>query len=155
MLTQTAEHALRACLFLAGRPEGERVSADAIAAAVGAPGNYLAKTLKLLAREGIVSSLRGPTGGFRLEVPAHHLTVADLMTPFETPDLNPMCLLGERPCSERTPCRAHHRWVRTRREARVAFERTTIADLLAGEAPAPSAVTPPPSPVVGCGTGHG
>lgn len=137
MLTQTAEHALRACLYLARRPEGERVSAETIAEAVGAPGNYLAKTLKLLAREGIVSSLRGPTGGFRLEVPAHRLTVADLMTPFETPDPNPMCLLGEKPCSDRTPCEAHHRWVRTRREARAAFERTTLADLLGGDAPVP------------------
>jgi hypothetical protein len=69
MLSQTAEHAIRAVLFLAQRAPGEPVAPDAIADALGAPRNYLAKTLNALARQGIVSSMRGPDAYFARRIP--------------------------------------------------------------------------------------
>ena len=65
MLSQTSEHAIRAVLFLA-QQHGEPVSADRVAGALGAPANYLGKTLNMLARRGLLASSRGPAGGFRL-----------------------------------------------------------------------------------------
>ena len=66
MLSATADHALRATLVLARHASGTRLRATAIADAVGAPRNYMAKTLNQLAKAGIVSSSRGPLGGFLL-----------------------------------------------------------------------------------------
>ena len=57
MLSQTSEHAIRALLYLAQQPAGEPVPADRIARALGAPGNYLGKTLQLLARRGEIFDL--------------------------------------------------------------------------------------------------
>ena len=78
MLSQTSEHAIRALLFLAQRPGGEAVPAARIAAALGAPANYLAKTLNALARRGLIASTRGPAGGFRLRRPADRITLAEV-----------------------------------------------------------------------------
>ncbi len=135
MLSQTAEHALRACLFLAQQPEGERVPAEVIADAIGAPRNYMGKTLNQLARHRILSSVRGPKGGFRLEVDPQRLTIADLSEPFDPPDTGSMCLMGGVPCSERNPCRAHRVWSAVKAQARRGYAETTIADLLAGRIP--------------------
>jgi len=148
MLSQTGEHALRACLFLARQPGageegGAFIPADAIASAVGAPRNYLSKTLGILAGEGIVSSLRGPQGGFRLAVAPGALTIAAVVASFEPSGRNPICLLGGRPCSDIEPCRAHHTWTLLRAQAQAGLERTTIADLLAGTSPDGTGAPPP------------
>lgn len=129
-LSQTAEHALRAVLFLARQPHGTRVPAEEIARALDAPRNYLSKTLGLLAREGLITGARGPTGGFRLERRPEELTLAEVVGPFEEPGGSGVCLEGGRPCDSATPCDAHARWTAVRRAARAPMEETVIADLL-------------------------
>ncbi|HEX8275468.1 MAG TPA: Rrf2 family transcriptional regulator [Longimicrobiaceae bacterium] len=130
MLSQTAEHALRAVLYLAQRAPGESVAADAIADALGAPRNYLSKTLNALARQGIVSSMRGPTGGFRLAVGAERLTLEEVVRAFDEPRERGACLLGGRPCRDEHPCEAHFRWKAVARDVWEPLRRTTVADLL-------------------------
>lgn len=134
MLSQTSEHAIRALLFLAQRPAGEAVPATRIATALGAPANYLAKTLNALARTGMVASTRGPFGGFRLARPADRITLAEVDDSFG--ELRPAatCLLGGRPCDACAPCRAHAKWAAVCAEARAPLRSTTIADLLASDA---------------------
>ncbi len=130
-LSQTAEYALRAVLFLARQPEGARVPADAIATALGAPRNYLSKTLGLLAREGLITGVRGPTGGFRLERSPEEVTLAEVVELFEEPvGTGRVCLEGGRACNGEAPCGAHARWTEVRRAARAPMEETVLADLL-------------------------
>ena len=129
MLSQTSEHAIRALLLLAQRP-GEAVPATRIAAALGAPANYLAKTLNALARTGMVASTRGPAGGFRLARPADRITLAEVDESFGEIRPAATCLLGDRPCDARAPCAAHARWSVVRDQLRAPLRATTIADLL-------------------------
>ena len=124
MLSQTTEHAIRALLYLAGHADGETVSAERIAQALGAPANYLAKTLKTLAKHRLVTGTRGPSGGFRLAMPA---AVAEV---FEAEPRIAACLLGDRPCDALHPCAAHYRWLAVRESTRAPLRRTTLADLL-------------------------
>ena len=51
MLSATADHAVRAVLALASRGGRRPLRADEIAAATGAPHNYLGKTLNALAKD--------------------------------------------------------------------------------------------------------
>jgi Rrf2 family protein len=111
MFSQTAEYAVRAALYLgAAERQGRAITAEAIARALGAPANYMAKTLNQLAKAGIMEGHRGPTGGFRLAMAPEELTIARIVGTFDAPTLKPMCLLGDRPCSARRPCEAHHQW---------------------------------------------
>jgi Rrf2 family protein len=128
-LSQTAEYALRAVLYLARQGNG-RVPADAIAGAVGAPANYMSKTLNQLAKAGIVTGTRGPMGGFQLAIPAGRLTVARIVETFTAVKPNQVCLLGDRPCTARRPCAVHHRWTAVQAAMDAPLRETTIADLL-------------------------
>lgn len=130
ILNQTAEHALRAVLLLAQRRD-EIVSSQEIAEALGAPPNYLAKTLSALAARGIVKGRRGPRGGYRLDIEPDDLTIERVTEGFTAvPDM-PVCLLGARPCDPDRPCEAHVRWTRVRERALRPLRETTVADLLA------------------------
>lgn len=130
MLPRTAEYAVRATVFLA-RHHGERlVSADEIAAVVGAPRNYLSKTLNALTNAGLLVSMRGPGGGFALARAADTVSVADVVDVFATATAPAArCLLEDRPCNGDSPCAAHQRWTTMTRIAREPLVGTTIADL--------------------------
>lgn len=130
MISQTSEHAIRALLYLAQRPAGESVPAERIARALGAPANYLSKTLNALARQGLLASARGPAGGFALRGAPDEITLARIVDAFGEAKHERMCMLGDRPCHERTPCRAHVQWTALGQAMRAPLQATTLADLL-------------------------
>ena len=130
MISQTAEHALRAVLYLAGNADAGPLKVDEIARALGAPRNYLSKTMHALAQHGIVTSTRGPQGGFVLRVPPGELRLSRLVELFDPPRRSGICLLGGRPCTDANPCRAHFRWKSIQETALGPMRDTTIADLL-------------------------
>lgn len=130
MLNQTSEHAIRAVLFLA-QQRGEPVPADTVARALGAPANYLGKTLNTLARRGLLASTRGASGGFRLVGRPEEIALADVVGAVsDRPRPAARCLLGDRPCHAAAPCAAHARWSAVQDDLWAPLRRTTIADLL-------------------------
>ena len=132
MISLTADYALRAMLLIA-RPETARaLRADEIADATGAPRNYMAKVLNAVAKAGLITSARGPTGGFTLAVPAGQITLGRVIDLFDTVPLNSRCMLGNGPCDPSRPCRAHAAWQAVISARRLPFLNTTIADLLEG-----------------------
>ncbi len=132
MLSKTAEHALRAMIFLARQEEDGAVSAQAIAEGVGAPPNYLGKTLGSLVNHGIVRSSPGRNGGFRLAIPPDQLTIARVVDAVDPPANERTCLMGGRPCTESDPCEAHLQWKVVLDLFRGHIETVTVADLLSG-----------------------
>lgn len=136
MLSRTADHALRALLFLARQDDGAPVTVDRIAEALGAPRNYLGKTLNQLASRGrLVEGVRGPAGGYRLRTTPELITLADLLDDLdEAADTRGACLLGDRACDASEPCTAHAQWAAVLEAAWSPFRKTTLADLLIGSA---------------------
>lgn len=129
LLSATAEHALRAVILLARHGAATALSADAIADQLGAPRNYLAKTLNALAKAGIVHSARGAAGGFTLAVPPEELTLQRIIAPFDDTRI-PACLLRNHACDAQNPCALHPKWNAIVGYAARKFAETTVADLL-------------------------
>ena len=129
VLSQTAEYALRAVLFLAGPASGRTASVEEIAGALDIPSSYLSKILQQLQRATIVAAWRGRSGGYRLAVAADRLRLARILNVFEGDGAQRHCLLGRGPCSDRTACPAHSAWKETAEQAEQFFGRTSIADI--------------------------
>ena len=130
MLSQTAEYALRAVLYVAEHAAGRPVRVAEMADALRIPRNYLSKILHQLARTGVLVSLRGKSGGFQLGVPADRLALSAVVTPFDRIEERRRCLLGRPQCSDRTACAAHVRWKDVAAAVADFFRDTTVADLL-------------------------
>jgi len=129
VLTQTAEYALRAVVHLA-RLEGDLpVRATALAAVTDVPENYLRKVLHELVRGGVLLSIRGKHGGFRLAVPADELTLLDVVARFDRITPRRTCLLGRAECGETYPCPLHARWKGMADELERFFGQTTVAEI--------------------------
>jgi len=135
MLSQTAEYALRAALWLAEHEEGP-VRVGDLAHALRIPQNYLSKTMHQLARAGVLSSVRGKNGGFRLARDPKAIRLAQIVEPFEPLTERRNCILGRAVCSDAAPCQAHDRWKEVSRITAAFFSQTTLADLMR-EGPGP------------------
>jgi Rrf2 family protein len=129
-LSRTADHALRAVLYLAQQTPDRLVPSHEIAASLGAPANYMAKTLGALARADILEGVRGAVGGFRLRRSATEISVADVLHAVDEPRPRRVCLLGDRPCEPDDPCLVHARWTCLREEAERPYRETAVAELL-------------------------
>lgn len=129
-LNSTAQNALRAVLFIAGAGGVHPVRVDDIAAALECPRNYLSKTLHTLTRAGVLTSMRGRHGGFRLADAPADLVLARVVDPFQ-PAGERHCLLGRPKCGIAAPCLVHERWTQVASQIEAFFGKTSIAELLA------------------------
>jgi len=129
ILSQTAIYAIKAVLFLAETDREEPVRVDDIARALDVPRNYLSKILHALTRAGLLSSTRGPHGGFRLRIDASRITLEQVVEPFDELVQRSACLLGRERCSDENPCAAHTRWRSVSAEVRDFFRDTTVRSL--------------------------
>ncbi|HPG26725.1 MAG: RrF2 family transcriptional regulator [Spirochaetaceae bacterium] len=133
LLSQTSRYALQATAYMAECEDGaHRATVGDIASALGVPRNYLSKILHQLAKRGILTSTRGPGGGFRLATPPEQIRLIEIIETVEPRPAARECLLGRPVCSDTTPCSAHDRW-REVNDAMTRFlEETTLADLAIG-----------------------
>jgi Rrf2 family protein len=80
------EWALHCCVNLALADPGQAVPAARLAGYHGLPPVYFNKQLQALARRGIVESIAGPRGGFRLARPPDRITLMDVVVAIEGAD---------------------------------------------------------------------
>lgn len=82
-LSEGAEWAAHCVSLLASLPEGAALPAAKLAEFHDVPAPYLAKSLQALAGAGIVASLPGRRGGYRLGRPATEITLLDVVLAVE------------------------------------------------------------------------
>lgn len=78
-LTHRSEYGLLALIYLARQKPGMPVHGKEIAAKQKIPKNFLNQILFLLKRAKIVSSIKGPNGGYMLAKPAKDITLAEII----------------------------------------------------------------------------
>lgn len=128
MISQTAEYALRAVVYLAENKSGAR-TIQQIASGSQSPAGYLAKVMKDLAREGVVVSQRGPGGGFVLSREPADITLYDIVNAVDPIVRITQCPLG-RPEHESKLCILHERLDEAARLVEESFRATTVADVI-------------------------
>ena len=87
MISQTAEYALRAVVYLAA-PTEKPLTTQEIAARTQVPESYLSKVLQSLGRAGILNSQRGLHGGFSLAKKSDSLTLLEVINAIDP--INPI-----------------------------------------------------------------
>jgi len=92
------------------RPIGYRE----IARQVGAPEQFTAKILQRLIKSGLVRSIKGPGGGFRLSDQNPDPRLLDIIVVFEGDDIFTACGFGLKDCSDAKPCPLHNQYARIR-----------------------------------------
>jgi Rrf2 family protein len=123
--------------MLAGLSEGGVLSAAALAEFHGVSTSYLLKHLQSLSSAGIVATVPGPKGGYRLARSPDTITLLDIVLAVEGPQPAFRCAeirqRGPNPLPGRyftKPCGINAAMLKAEKAYRAELAKTTIADIL-------------------------
>lgn len=128
LISDTAEYALRAVVWLAQEPVRGWTTKQ-IADGTQAPPDYLAKILKQLAHAGLLKAQRGCGGGFRLEKAPDEVSVLEVVDAVDPLERICACPLGRADHSKQL-CPLHRRIDAAAEQVQIAFSGVTLADLI-------------------------
>ena len=94
-ISRTVEYGLTAAVFIAQNCEDGLVMAKKISGAYDLPLEYLLQVMQQLVRAGILTSKKGPGGGFNLARPAKEITMLEIIEANDGPVIVPMNLVEQ------------------------------------------------------------
>ncbi|MGF1609457.1 MAG: SUF system Fe-S cluster assembly regulator [Kiloniellales bacterium] len=96
----------------------------------GLPLPTVAKLLNALARDGLITSQRGASGGYILSRPAGEISVAAIIQALEGPIALTACVTGsDEHCDVASLCPMHGNWNKVNGAIRAALDAVTLADM--------------------------
>lgn len=104
-------------------------SASDVARATRIAHPTVSKLLKILARDGLVESMRGADGGYRLSRPPESISAAKILNVLEGPVAITECSTDESHCELESLCQVGSAWQKINRALRAALTDITLADL--------------------------
>lgn len=131
MFSKACEYGIKATIFIAQNSAiGMRVNLKAIASAIDSPEAFTAKILQLLAKSDIISSEKGPLGGFKInDVNLKTLTLSSIVDAIDGDKIYRGCALGLHICNEQKPCPLHEKFKLVRDDLKIMLESTYLSEL--------------------------
>lgn len=129
MISQTAEYALRATVYLAMNP-GNAFTTQQISETTKVPAAYLSKVLQSLVKAQLVKSQRGLGGGFVLTKPPEDISILEVLNAVDPIQRIRTCPLGLEAHGS-VLCALHKKLDEATATIEETFAQTTIAEILA------------------------
>ena len=130
MFSKSCEYGIRAVIFICEKSKQElKVNVKEISLEADVPEQYLAKVLQQLSKQKIISSTKGPKGGFYINKDQKDLKLIDLVIAIDGDSLFNGCGLGLKNCNEKTPCPMHKYFKSIRNNLKEMLQITTIEEL--------------------------
>ena len=114
---------------------GQVASVRALAETTGIPEPTASKVLKALGRAGVVESLRGANGGYRLTREPSAISIAEVIVAIEGPIAVTECVDEATGCTHEDHCGVRANWQRINAALEGALEGISVAEMARPDAP--------------------
>lgn len=129
-LSKSCEYAIRASVYVTHTSNaGRKAGIIEIAEAIGSPVPFTGKILQTLTRKNILSSTKGPNGGFYLDN-AGNLALIDIVRAVDGNEMFTACVMGLKDCSDSEPCPIHHQIRPIKAQLLLEFSRKSINEMV-------------------------
>ena len=127
--SSACEYAIRALTYLVERGPENRVLAREVSESENIPGPFLGKVFQTLVKGDILTSAKGPGGGFSLARDPKDISLMNIRAIVDgVADLEE-CAVGLDECSDDQPCPLHESWKPVRARIRTYLESTNLAQM--------------------------
>jgi len=109
--------------------DGELLSAQTLAERIGVELPTASKVLKLLANGGLLESIRGANGGYRVNRTAPDISVAEVISAIEGPIAMTECSVEQGLCSQEDRCELRGNWQRISLAVARALQDVSLAEM--------------------------
>ena len=108
-----------------------KVGIKEIATEIQSPEHFTAKILQLLSRQEIVSSAKGPNGGFYMSNRQGQINLLEIVKAVDGPHSFTGCILGLTECDASKPCPIHASYQPIRDNMKLMLSSNMVASLAA------------------------
>jgi Rrf2 family protein len=126
----STEYAIHGLLFLALRPPDAVTMLPDIARALHVSEPSLRKVFQTLARHGIITSYRGTKGGYSLGMPAHEITLKEVVQATEGATVMYQCMSTHQQCESGPRCVIGSAFQEVEAQISTALRNLTLAALV-------------------------
>ncbi len=131
MFSTSCHYGLQAMLYIAfHHSDDKNIELKQIAKDQGIPKHFLSKILQQLVRYELLISMKGPTGGFKLNRPADDIALIEIVDAIDGLGIFTQCGIGFKQCDDSQPCPIHNDFKGVRNQVRELFESKTLKDLV-------------------------
>jgi Rrf2 family protein len=136
MLSNSCKYGIRSVIYLAKNPlKNGNIGIKKISEDLGLPTPFMAKILQLLAKQKILTSSKGPHGGFSLLKDPRNITLLDIVNTIDGEGFFNNCVMHNGLCvsteKKMKQCTLHDDYSKTREDLKRLFSNMTIYDLAA------------------------
>jgi Rrf2 family transcriptional regulator, iron-sulfur cluster assembly transcription factor len=136
VLSKSFGYALRGILYVSLLQDEKRnISLDEMAGQLSVPRHFLGKIMKAVVKEGILSSVRGPQGGFYVNETTLDTPLLKIILLTEGKGYLDACMLGLRKCNSANPCPLHDKLKAAKDNYLELYRQTTIGMMLRNNKP--------------------
>jgi Rrf2 family protein len=131
MLSNTSRYAIRAVIYLAlNGKEDLKIGIKQISKELDIPTPFLGKILQTLAKHKILSSTKGPHGGFGMGKNPYEISLMDIVQVIDGMDDFESCVLGLKTCSiDQVHCSIHRNYAALREQLKQLFQTENVGEL--------------------------
>ena len=133
MFSKACEYAIRSSIYISSQTlAGRKVSLVDVAEKIKSPEAFTSKILQKLVKNNIIISVKGPGGGFQVDLAKlESIKLKMIVEAFEG-DILQRCSLGLSECSDIQPCPFHHKYKPVKEKLLHIFDNTSLMDLIKG-----------------------
>lgn len=133
MFSKACKYAINAMIYISTLPDGsERAGLKEISKAINSPEAFTAKVLQFLVRENLLSSVKGPNGGFEIHEIGRKTQLYQIVQVIDGDQIFTGCALGLERCSEDHPCAVHNKFKAIREHLAGMMMTTSLEDMAKG-----------------------
>lgn len=134
MFSKACEYGVRATIYIAMQSlQGIRVNLKDISNEIDSPVAFTAKILQQLAKNNIIKSVKGPTGGFQIDKKdIDSIKLIHIVSAIDGDKIFNGCGLGLKECNEEFPCPVHFQFKEIRDNLKKMSSETSIYELATG-----------------------
>ena len=129
MLSNQSKYAIRGVIYLAiNSSEENKLGSKDVGEKINIPVPFLAKIFQHLSKEKIISSSKGPNGGFFLSKKQLKGNLMSVITCLDGDDNFNSCYMGLSTCSDSNPCAIHHLAAPFNQKVKDELQKRSVAD---------------------------
>ncbi len=126
--SKTTEYAFRILSFMA-QDESRLYNVDEIFEKLRVPYRYLRKLMTNLTRSGLIVSIQGKNGGYKISRKTEEIKLLEILQAVDPEYLSGKCFFGFENCALQVPCIMHGQWTDIRTNINTVLAGTSLADV--------------------------
>jgi Rrf2 family transcriptional regulator, iron-sulfur cluster assembly transcription factor len=135
MISNSSKYGIRALTYLASQPKNAgKIGIKQISRDLDLPSPFMSKILQSLAKQKMLSSSKGPHGGFSLLKDPKEITLLDVIRAVDTDAVLTNCVMQNTDCKclekDKSPCPVHDDYAKVRSGMIRFFSSKTIYSLV-------------------------